>query len=479
MRGEPLQFEDCKWLLEIYADDADIIDAMKAAQMRLTEWALSESIYWPDQLKVNSIYFMPTSSALSDLVQARLNSAIDSSEYLSSRVGKEATHKLPEKVGLKKCHLGFWYGRGCQNEKQVTSVDGDIIFVDEVDRIEQRILPMLDKRLLASKLAKQRWFGTPTVPEWGIHKRFLEGTQKEWEVECNHCGEWQEMTYADNVDEDILQTVCRHCSKPIKGWELKGRWVERNPEGDHPSYHLTQLYSPTLKIKDLVEAINSGNEWKVTQAYNQMLGLPYEPKGATITLEDLYACRSDYTAPLQPEGGTFVGVDVGRVLHVEIQDEEGRVVGIHEWDWDTLKTYLRTGKVKVLVIDALPELEMVAQLVKEFGGVVFVCYYSNPKLKDGEYFEFKDGRVDANRTASLDASLSLVTNKDLKLPQNLENYPDYIKHFKNIKRVVTVKDEKTGEKEAKWIQIGDDHYAHAHNYCELAKKNVSVFKILG
>ena len=448
--------------------------------MGLTERFLAESIYVADQLSANALYLMPTAGTLNDMVQARVNPAILDSEYLSSSVGKEqGSTKYADKVGLKRFGSGFWYGRGANSPKQVISVDSDANFVDEYDRIEDIIKPYLPKRLQHSKLKLERIFGTPTIPDWGIDKMYQEGTQLNWNVKCPHCGTWQELGYTDNIDVENLKLVCRSCKKELKeAWFLDGRYVANNPEGKYNSYQTSQLYTSNLNVAELVEEMTSGNESRIVQAYNQILGLPYEPKGATITMEELYACRGEHDAPYKVEGGTFMGIDVGRVLHITIRDKDKRKVYIGTNDWEDLDSLMREYNVMICVIDALPETKAVSDFAKRHRGKVYACYYSNLKMDKNEFFKFSIGRVDCNRTAAIDAMVAEIFNQEIVLPKNLENYKEYLNHFKNIKRIVIEKDEKTGEKEAKWVRVGDDHYAHSDTYSLLASKKISTLRIL-
>lgn len=470
-RDARLEFEDKPWLIPLYQDNSRKIVVKKPAQMGYTEWALADSVSYPDQIKFNSLYIMPTGSGLNDLVQGRLDPSVQSSEYLVSRIGEI------NKVGLKQFANGMWYGRGANSPKQVISVDADGVWVDERDRIEDEMIPYLDKRLQNSKFKIERWFGTPTIPDWGIDKMYYEGKQFVWNVICDGCDTEQALNWGDNVDIKNKRVVCKSCKKHIVPYKLKGRYIAENPDGKFNSYYVCGLNSDRIDLPKLIDDMASGDEYRVTQAYNQGLGLPYEPKGATITVEELYACRGEHLAPCKVEGGTFMGIDVGRVMHVTILDKNKRMIFIGSGSWEDLRTWIKEYKVSICVIDALPEINSVAQLVSEFRGKVYACYYSNPKLDKGKYYKWSIGRVDVNRTASLDNMVSTIQQQELVLPKNLDNYKEFITHFKNMKRIVIVKDDKTGEKEAKWVRAGDDHYAHSYNYALLASKKLSTLAI--
>ncbi|MDZ4209639.1 MAG: phage terminase large subunit family protein, partial [Candidatus Curtissbacteria bacterium] len=86
-RGEPLDFENHKYLVDIYQDQFPNLVFQKASQMGISERLVSEAVWVCDRLHKNSMYIFPTSSQLGDFVQARLEPVFNLSDYLSRITG--------------------------------------------------------------------------------------------------------------------------------------------------------------------------------------------------------------------------------------------------------------------------------------------------------------------------------------------------------------------------------------------------------
>jgi hypothetical protein len=471
-RGEPLEFVQHAYLKRIYQDQHSNLVLMKSAQVGATERFLTEALWLPDQFKENSLYFLPTSGTVSDMVQERVDEPINNSEYLKGVSGrvKKLLGKQADKIGLKRMSKGFAYFRGSNNPNQITSISGDVFFADEVDRMIIENVPYFDKRLEHSKRKWQRWGSTPTIPNFGIHRLYLKSDQHEYHVKCNHCGKVQLLSFNDNVDKENEIIICSSCKKQIIPWQLKGEWIARDPSSEIRGYHISQLYSPRLGVKKMIVESEKTSEWEIQQFYNQNLGLPYEPKGSKVTDEDLSACKRDYIAPLKTKE-SFMGVDVGVYLHVIIRDMN-RILCIKKVkDFEELDTLIVDFNCKIIVIDALPETRKAQELARRFKGRTFLCYYTGLKeVKEGEWFKKESEKVNTDRTISLDNSLNEIKKQLIELPKNLDDYLEFKEQLKALVRVIS---EVKGNKVASYVETGPDHYGHAFNYSNLAKE---IFK---
>lgn len=354
-------------------------------------------------------------------------------------------------------------------------MSADAIFVDELDRMDITSIPYFDKRLEHSNRKWQRWGSTPTVPNFGIHKLYLDSSKNEYFIKCKHCGEWQVLTFDSNVDKEKFLLVCNKCRQQVIPWECQGEWKTTDGNSKIKGYHISQLYSPMLNLAKLIESSKQTSEWEVQQFYNQNLGLPYEPKGAKITEQDISACKRDYFIPFkidkEKSKGCFIGIDVGRVLHIVIMEEK-RIVFIGEKEtFEEVNNLINEYNVKVGVVDALPETRKAQELANRFRGRILLSYYSGIKeVKEGEWFKFEAQKVNTDRTLSLDMTVNKIKTQEIEVPKNIDDYLLFKSHLKNLIRVV---EESQGNKVAEYIQTGDDHYFHALNYANLAQ---SIFK---
>jgi hypothetical protein len=383
-------------------------------------------------------------------------------------------YKYADNVGLKRMTKGFIYFRGSNSLSMITSIAADAIFVDELDRMETDNVPLFEKRLLNSDMKWKRWASTPTVSGFGIDKRWEESDQHYYYVKCNHCNEWQTLSFFENVEElsapDGIDPdgllVCRRCRKHIVPWLLEGKW-EATKVSSVRGYFLNQLCSPQLDLKNMIKASKRTSQSEIQQFYNQDLGLTYEPKGASLTEADLKACIRGYKLG-EREDDEFVGIDVGKFFHV-IKLGRERLLDVQEFtDKDELINYLNGCNLKGMVIDALPETRISQEVVKAFEGRAHYSYYSGIKpTKVNEWWQIKDDKVVTDRTLSLDELYSRIKTQKMHLPNNIFEKKDFVAHYKSTTRVVTKEE---GDKtRVDYKEVGPDHYLHASNYANMAR----------
>ena len=479
-RGESLDFEDHKFLHGIYKDQHDHIIWMKSAQAGITERALTEAVWLADQFPENALYVFPTSSSISDLVQERVDDPLNNNDYLQKVSGrsKKLLGKQADKVGLKRMSEGFIYFRGSNKPTQITSVPADIIFVDEVDRMPPDSVPYIPKRLGHSHRKWQRWLSTPTLPNFGIHKMFIETDQCHYNVKCNHCNEWIDLDFFTHVKYEMKNDVeckeawieCHKCHKRIVPHLLEGEWVPLYPDRDKRGYFIHKLYTPRVDLKELVQESLKTAEWEVQQFYNQDLGLPYSPKGGSISDEDIQACIRGYRTGVQKGQTHYMGVDVGVYLHVTIQTEDRMALIVKVKDFTELDQLMKDYNVRFCVVDALPETRKAQEFAARFRGRVFLCYYSklNEPKKD-EWFQHNasEAKVNTRRTLSLDNWSDRIRKQKVFMPENVNDFVEFKENMAALTRIV--REDNKGNMIAEYVKTGPDHFYHAGNYSNIAR----------
>lgn len=440
----------------------------------MTERLITEAVWLADSKPKNALYIMPTSKMVSDLVQARVDDPISQSEYLATVTGrfKKILAKQADKIGLKRLSQGYVYFRGSQDETQIISVDSDANFMDEIDRMPQKNMSFFNKRLGNSTLKWERSASTPTYPNFGIDKMFSESSQGFYVLRCSSCNKRDTLDYPESIDAVNKRLICKHCKKPIVPWQCEGQWVHKYPKKSKRGYHISALYSPALDITGLLKDAAKTSETEKQQFYNQRLGLPYEPQGARITQVILDACRRSHISGLLPTyRGGEMGVDVGTVLNVVIGKDDKIVRMLEIKTFSELGRYMELYDIKTCVIDALPETRKAKEFADKYKGRVFLCYYDKQKMdKDGiATFDRKAKVVHTNRTAALDELFDLVLNQKVALPKNANEIVNFYPHLQALIRVVEENTE--GNKVAVYQRSGADHYAHAMNYWNIARKS--------
>lgn len=506
----PLNFHDHPYLVGIYRCNAQCLVIDKASQMGASEYAISYAMHAADERNATVLYIFPTDTHVSDFSAARIGPAIEASPYLDAIIveGRAAAsddapgRRGADRVTLKRVRNRFWYLRGAQvgkggNAPQLKSIDADVVVYDELDEMDPRAPSIAEKRLGHSLIAEQRWISTPTYPGFGIHIKWLESDQREWFVPCPACSErqplkidglvtaWDELGRPRAWHEVDNQPfiACRKCGKPLNRL-AKGEWVAAFPERPIAGFHLTKLFSRTAGLADILQALDTTDETKRREAFNQDLGEPYTPRGGQLDDTVLDGCRRDYAhGPVKTER-TVMGVDVGRVLHVIVRGPKDSETGERPQrfagdvdDFGELHRMMERFNVERTVIDALPETRKAREFQAAYKpGRVWLAYYVTQKtgIKKGDpaQWDADNGVVNLDRTRMLDTTFSRFYEAENTLPAYARDVRDYYDHLKA--QVRTLEDGPGGEKVAVYIENGPDHFSHSECYATTASMTPPV-----
>ena len=481
-RGEKLVFSDRHYLEQIYEDQFPDIVYIKAAQMGLSERLLSESVWICEQKGLVVLYVFPASSQLQDFTQARLDPIFQHSTYLN-KVYQDSSDGV-QKIELKKIGDGYLYFRGSQNQKQIISIDADVVFLDERDRFLEASVPFIDKRTLASKVRWRREASTPTKPGHGIHNSYRDSDQRVWQVKCPDCGLWQEIDFFKTIDHKTYEVKCvaEKCDGDLKRLS-DGRWEITKPEltNIRHGYKITGLMNPRITIKAIVDdyykALNSSIS-EIEQFYNQTLGMPFHMEGQKLSVDDLDGCKREYSMPIEMKG-CYAGADVGSVINIVVShpysEDKSRIVWAGTVNkffgpTDSIEHIMEKFDIKMMVIDKFPETRKVKELIEKFPTRVYAAIYPTKNFTVDNYIMWDDPvrEVKLDRTISLDYLVGEVQNQKVEFPKNINFVDNFYDQMCSSVRV-TIKNERTGATIAKWIEEKPDHYFHAMNYDRIAR----------
>jgi len=498
--GAPFDITHHSYLVDIYQDQSQVLVLDKAAQMGASEYAVSYALQAADERMATVLYIFPTDTHVSDFSSARIGPAIEASAYLESIVvegGAEGGKRGADRVTLKRIRDRFIYLRGGQvkvngQAPQLKSIDADVIILDEVDEIDPRAPSIAEKRLGHSKIAEQRWISTPTYPGVGIHAKWMETDQREWHVRCEACRELQPLTLALLVREwdDLGRPTgwnkgleCRKCGKTLNRLG-RGVWVPAYPGRKIAGYHLTKLFSPTANLETLVLALQTTDETKRRETYNQDLGEPYTPRGGQITDEVLDECRRDYGhGPVKGEA-TVAGVDVNKLLNVVIRGPRDTESGERPQRWagevdsfEELGRLFKRFTVTRAVIDALPETRKAREFQDSYKrGQIWLAYYVNQKIgtkrSDPAQWDIEQGVVNLDRTRVLDMTFARFYEQENTLPGYARDVRDYYSHLKAPVR--TLEKDARGQMTANYVEASADHFAHSEAYLVVASMDPPI-----
>lgn len=488
-----------QYLRAIYEEQAQRVVLYKASQVGVSEYLISYALHACDQRLATTLYIFPTDGLVSDFSTARMGPAIEASEYLAGLVVDGSGDKRgSDRVTLKRIRNRFLYLRGGTVRKngsapQLKSIPADVLIFDELDEIDPRAPAIARKRLGHSGIAEERLASTPTYAGHGIHAEWQASDMREWFVRCVGCGNRQPMTIHDIVLEwDSLGrpvawhgqqdgaafVACRKCGKAIDRLQ-HGEWVATTPGQDTVGYHITKFMSPLVSLDDIVTNLDTVDETKRREAFNQDLGETYTPRGGSLTTDILDACKRDYaTGPVATET-CFMGVDVGRAWHVVIRakiNEQGERPLRFAGDVpsaDEVGRLIRLYNPRTVVIDALPETSKVRELQAAHRKyLIWPAYYGVQKVgskkEDAFAWDYKEQIANLDRTRTLDETFARFIDHSNTLPANVADIRDYYAHMMASVRVL--EKDTYGQEVARYVESGPDHFAHAENYCMAASE---------
>jgi hypothetical protein len=422
------------------------------------------------------LYVLPGAADAYDFSDSRVKAAIEGSPYLTLRFGDGVSNK-----GLKRIDHAWLYFRGSVSEKKALSIPADILILDELDRLDQRNIPLFRKRLGSPKSLKlERRFSNPSLPELGIHALYLETDQREWLVRCSKDGTELPIHYeaadedAHFVDEERLVRACRKCRRAFTREAIAaGRWVAGKPKVGRIGYHISKLIVPDQSVEELVTEHAAPDEETLQAHYNFDLGLPYAPKGGSLSQEAVLACRRNYQPPDSYHGTDWVtaGIDVGRLFHVRISRwlQGGRAAPLKIIEVSTmgeLDNLMELYNVGFAVIDSQPEEKLARDFANRHAGRVRLIRWGGEDQDEEIVDDEKDGLLKVRRTWACDQLIAAFNGQLKLLPKYLPR--TYLRQVTAPYRIFeeTLK----GQKRARYISQRADHFFFSETYDLIARK---------
>jgi len=469
----PLNFQRWPFQKELYEqgfDDREVV-VMKATQLGISAWLVRWALAWADTAGARVVYVFPRARQLADFSIARVRPLLDG-PYLRTRVPAREV----QNVFLRSVGRGIIYFRGSHPASTLESIDADCLCLDEHDLLVQQNIPVAERRVGGQdSLGLIRRVGFPTVTGYGIHKQFLKSDQRRWHVRCEHCGERQPLTWAENVDLDRAIYVCRRCHKELPS-VAEGEWVATYPDRDVRGYHITKLLLPTERaLPDLIEASKDQTIYRRQVFHNRDLGEPWEEGGARLTPAMIAACQRDYfqLEAFHGKNPVLMGVDVAstRALNVWISEQlsetQGRTLHVGLADsFDELARLMDRFAVHMATIDHLPEGRLARAFAERFAGRVYIVNYAGEAQKDVLAVDDEQRRVSVRRTEAIDAAVERIRAQHELLPQDLPR--DFVGQM--CANVRSLEQNDVGRVKVLYRNDGPDDYMQALTFCIVASE---------
>lgn len=510
-------FREHEYQIDILSDTVPELSMQKCSQVGASEiWVRLVLAMMAISKKITIMYLLPTSNFAKKFSNGRIQPIIDDSDTLKKLIDKNLNNAEQKKIGRSLLYIAGTYG-----QSSAISTPAQALFRDEVDFCDQRVLTTYDSRLGHSKEgdALKRSFSTPTVFKFGINKLFIAGSQACYTVRCPRCNDRVAVDYFRDVvipgyegtlrefeKEDLMNPLyrvdeafflCPGCRNPIPHEAFvdpaNRLWVHQFPDRvDHHSYQVLPI--DVAAINPLRRTIRQIGDYESKKDWvNFKVGLPWEDSESSFLEEQmrLNALTWFYPRPndddqLPVTNGTYMGVDVGKTLHLTITKPNG-IGGVDiiykeriRQDGDNYASKRMVLLFKLFgcaygVIDAGPDITLAQGMVKALQGRFMACRYSTQQgqrittLDVLTKIDEEEGIVTVSRNAVFDSLVKKVNKGLVRLTQKSPEFELYLTHLKSMKRVETV-DNESGERYVQWVTTGDDHYAHSLVYADVARR---------
>lgn len=517
-----VDFDKHRYLLPIYLDNSTEIAWQKAAQMGATVYMLLRILWWlynhPGR---KAGLYMPNRDLVDNTSKDRLSPLIQSVPPIAAVTNRD------DKLGLRRIGSSSFYLYYLGGVSSKDSVPLDYISFDEVRLSLDKDIDQALERVSHSPYKYKVFMSTAGMPDSDIAARFDLGSQHIWMAKCA-CPDGVDLarSFPDCVVPDDPRRDGPYLRCPKCKWEIKdpqnGRFVSHNPGAGYNSYHVSQLTSKFISLREIWDF------WKRTtnieEFYNAKLGLPFvDEANRGVTKAQIEACvdpHMEWARPSSKENHTAMGVDQGggyvmaviadtrdnkkRIRHVEIIEqrnpdymEAGKVISPFKRLHELMEEY----NVRICVLDAMPNINEAISFAQEHPGRVFLAYYQKDAKdvvqwgdrikhketvrKAGPLLKFKHLCI-LSRFASMSVSLGewAFANVACPPPEKLRQMcfdektgllqPEspasrFFTHMQRLIKRYHVTNEETGEGRHEWIYTGGDpHLAHAWNYCNVA-----------
>lgn len=498
-------FDHHPWTKSMHDSEAEVNVGQKSAQVGYTETVLNRTFYNLDIRGLDVLYILPSKTPdASDFSSARFDTALELSPYL------ENLFSDVKNIGHKKAGNNNLYIRGGRSRGGLKSIPVGCLVIDEVDEIPEKNIPLARERLSGQVVTDTWLISTPTIPEYGINKYFQQSTQNHYFFRCPSCSKFIELKWPESFvvvgehyeDPRTIEShhICYECKNKLinetkinwLGFKNNGRngtaeWVPQfQDNADMEGWYINQLYGMTkaTQPQEIAKSylMSLTDPFAEQEFHNSKLGLAHVVEGARVTEKDIKDCQKGYIMADHFSGGSLVtmGVDVGKMIHVEInqwmiRQMVGSDINLNSiprllyatkvMNFEDLDPLMVKYSVSFAVLDRYPETRKALEFVMRFFGRARLCEFS---VGIGGKFIHDTSETEAtvkvDRTTWLDLALNRFKANTIQLPQNIPlEYKDQVQ----IPVRVYEKDS-NGNPVARYVSTKADHYAFARCYSEIA-----------
>lgn len=463
-KGEPFDFHDRPWLIDILCDWTPTIVLTACAQVGKSVSFSVKSLFAIKHLRFNAIYTMSSEDDVRKFVASKMNLLIQANRH-------EFEGMDTDNIERKEFNKRFIFFQGTNSKTAGVSDTADVLIHDEISRSDQLAIERYKSRTKASQY-KGRWmFSNPATERDELDLQWQKSDQKEWVITCPHCKDEHFLIWPDSIDLERKCYICRNCKQPISDdVRRQGKWVAQNPGSKISGYHISHLMCCWISVEEIIE----DSQGDPAYFNNFVLGKSYSPGDLSVTkttILDLWTPKNLDT------GERFIGIDVGNIKHYVLRSSKGIFKIGRFTKPEELDQILALWKPTSGVIDALPDTTLSRYAVEKYPFMKMSYFKENQDNPQvivwwgkgvGDEQSDRQSIVYSHRDRILDQYLdNMIKAKHLIGLETDKEFQLFIKHYETLRRAKVVNNK--GIERYVWESTtGEDHFVFADLYSYLA-----------
>ncbi len=457
-KGEPFDFRDRQFLIDILTDLSPDIVVMACAQVGKSVTFIVKVVFAIKYLLFNVIYTFPTDDDVKEFVASKVNKFIQANRHEFAGMDSDSIER-------KEINGRFLFFKGTVSKTAAISTSSDLNVHDEISRSDQNAINTYKSRTKASRY-KGRWiFSNPGAQRDELDQQWQRSDQKEWVVQCPACKDRHFLSWPESVDLEAKRYVCRACRAPMPDDARRnGSWEAQQPGSKVSGYHISHLMCVWITAAEVVE----DSQGDPAYFNNFVLGRPYSPGDLTVTrttILDLWTPDDIRT------GNVYLGIDVGNIKHYVVRSDRGLIKCGRLTKDSEVDDLIAFWRPTAGVIDAMPDTTLARYVVDKYPAMQMSFFGDNTanpqkivwwgdKDKRGIVYSSRDRILDRHLTDMVEAKWLIALEPD-------KNFQLFIKHYETLRRD-KVTSNKGIERYVWESTTGEDHFVFADLYSHIA-----------
>ena len=463
-KGDPIEWDNHPFLIDIYDDQAQNLTVMKAAQVGMSTLQILKNHRDAKRYKMDVIYTLPTDNDVKTFVGGKVNRIIANNPSMIKDVADK------DSIEQKKVGNSMIYFRGTWTKKAAIMVTADRLVHDEKDSSKLDIIADYQARTQHSQFKQTHTFSHPSLPEVGVHADWIKSDQKHWFIKCNHCNHWQYLSWdTDNpnkmsIDIEKKIFICKKCKKEIPDWvRVSGQWVPKYKDKQWSGYWVSLLMAPWMSAKMLVDKYQN-KDTTDEFFYTKILGLPYADGSSKLLRDSFFQNLTNKPYAPNRDERVVIGIDTGLKIDYVIGNKTGLFYQGDAKDYDELDRLMQRWPRAIAVIDSGGDLIGSRKFFERWTGRVFLCalkgYTETKELvrwsKGDEH-----GACSADRNRLIQLLIDEFRNKRIPVHGTENDWFEYWCDWNNLSKIKVLDPDTNQVKGYKWARSGRDHRALA------------------